>query len=410
MIWYNEETLSGFFQKYDYDIRKSSNARWIDQKCTPDVVCLVADCIENFISRNNVSEFTSMDIWKDDYTSEFVQSIFSKPDLNIDESKREYDKFFQQPMELLSYSRVLKKTKRGSRNFYSLSEPDILSFIAFRERNSLIFLQEYIYKVLKDSNLSSAFDRFFVDQTYESFIDMKTSFEIFTIQFTPINHVVECRRIFTKILNPLSFKKGKLGTEKGRISRHPITYDMLMYNRDNFRDIYSEKPKSVTRAEFMRKKKIRPNQQYVKYASAKAKRLLRYYNDTYMGGLSEVQKGPGVEGIASHIHHIFPDSQFPEISGNIENLIAITPTQHLSYAHPSGNTQAISKDYQYLCIVSKSDSIKKNICSADQIKIYSFENFQQILNVGFSTSDFSEVDYLDFDGLVSKVEQQYSST
>jgi len=32
----------------DYDIRKSNDARFMDQKCTPDVVCVIADCVRTY--------------------------------------------------------------------------------------------------------------------------------------------------------------------------------------------------------------------------------------------------------------------------------------------------------------------------------------------------------------------------
>ena len=35
-------TIQNFLDAHDYDIRKTHNGRWIDQKCTMDVVCLVA--------------------------------------------------------------------------------------------------------------------------------------------------------------------------------------------------------------------------------------------------------------------------------------------------------------------------------------------------------------------------------
>ena len=41
----DNSTIQKFLDEHDYDIRKTHNARWIDQKCTMDVVCLVSDCI-----------------------------------------------------------------------------------------------------------------------------------------------------------------------------------------------------------------------------------------------------------------------------------------------------------------------------------------------------------------------------
>ena len=50
MNWLTEEQILKFMDHYNYDIRKSHNARWIDQKCTPDVLCIIADCILEFVN------------------------------------------------------------------------------------------------------------------------------------------------------------------------------------------------------------------------------------------------------------------------------------------------------------------------------------------------------------------------
>jgi len=39
--------LQIYFKSFDFDIRKTKNARFIDQKVTPDVLSIVADCILN---------------------------------------------------------------------------------------------------------------------------------------------------------------------------------------------------------------------------------------------------------------------------------------------------------------------------------------------------------------------------
>jgi hypothetical protein len=44
--------LDKFLSKNDYDIRKRKNARWIDQKCTPDVLSIVSESIIEYISNN----------------------------------------------------------------------------------------------------------------------------------------------------------------------------------------------------------------------------------------------------------------------------------------------------------------------------------------------------------------------
>ena len=46
----------------DYDIRKSNDARFMDQKCTPDVVCIISDCVMNLRESEPEKEFIVQDI------------------------------------------------------------------------------------------------------------------------------------------------------------------------------------------------------------------------------------------------------------------------------------------------------------------------------------------------------------
>jgi hypothetical protein len=74
-----------------------------------------------------------------------------------------------------------------------------------RERNALKFLTHYIKHVLSDSDLYDYFETFLDNPNVNNFSKLKSVFEKFTIKYTSINTEVECRRIFTKILNPLAF-------------------------------------------------------------------------------------------------------------------------------------------------------------------------------------------------------------
>ena len=57
-------TIQKFLDEHDYDIRKTHNGRWIDQKCTMDVVCLVSDCIVEYTSNREDKRFTVNKILK----------------------------------------------------------------------------------------------------------------------------------------------------------------------------------------------------------------------------------------------------------------------------------------------------------------------------------------------------------
>ena len=398
-----------FLNLNNYDIRISHNARWIDQKCTPDVLCIVADCIVNYIENNGIeTTFTSKDIWFSEYAIDNVHAIFRKVDVDSDSASNEYDKFFGQPIKLLAYAGILQETKTGRCNLYIVNRRDILEYISLRERNALRFLTIYINKVLIDSGLNTAFAEFFNIQTADAYEHVKEMFFRFTVNNTDIGSrgssgKLECGRIITKVINVLAFELNKKGTERGHISQHVITYDMLMYNRDNFRDIYAEKPKSVSRKDYIAQQHIVINEAYFRYMSSKAKCRLRVYNDQYRGGFSEM---PGDIEKATHIHHIFPAGEFPELSYYLENLIALTPNQHLNYAHPNGKTTVINKTYQHDCLLVKTDIIKDNIETKNAI-IYSFEDLLHVLYIGFDDQTFLEIEENDYCGIKAKIELKY---
>ena len=142
-----QQSIRDFLAQSDYDIRESGNGRWIDQKCTPDVVCAVADFICNYVADDpspGSCPFTSKEIWHSEYASQYVEAVFKKPAPKNKNAKHEYDKFFQQPMELLAYANVLGKQKIKGKNYYWVKQINILEYIALREQNALIFLVLYI--------------------------------------------------------------------------------------------------------------------------------------------------------------------------------------------------------------------------------------------------------------------------
>lgn len=405
----NQQGIIDFCNQYDYDIRKSGNGRWIDQKCAADVVTVIADCIYNYELDNPDSTFTTPDIWHYDYAVENVEIIFKKPGVESTAAKNEYDKFFQQPMEMLANAQVLTKIKKGTRNFYKVNNINVLEYIALRERNALFFLKIYIEKVLNDSGIYYVFSDFFDKQTKDAYQTLKKAFSDFTIRNTKINGVVECNRIFIKVLNPLAYFNNSCGTEKGRLSEQIITYDMLMYNRNNFRDVYADKPKGVTRKEYAAVHPVEVNEAYYHYQSAKAKRFLRLFNEQARYGLTEHLEPAHMADKAIHMHHIFPEAIYPEICYYLENIIALTPTQHLNYAHPDGRTQEIDEQYQHLLLLSKADRICENLTGAAVEKIYEFSNFLFVLNVGFDNDDVLDIADMDFCAVINAINMHYAS-
>ena len=395
------QQIINFLNAYDYDIRKTQNARWIDQKFTCDVLSIVADCILEFTNYDTNTEFTIRDIWDSPYTRENVRAIFAKPDTTSPYANNEYDKFFSQPINLLAYSGILQLLyKKGNTNIFKINNLELLEFIMIRDANALTFLILYIQKVLQDSGIYYVFENFFNAQNRESFKLLKDTFVNFIIQNTFIDGSVECGRIFTKILNPLAFNLRKQGTRKGHLSNTIITFDELKYNRINWRDEFNGKDKLITRQEY--EQTTFALQANAHYNVQKAKKIVRRYNDNFNNGLSEIKQA-SEQVKATQIHHIFSASEFPQISDFIENLIALTPNQHFSMAHPNNQTAYIDKDFQYICLLAKTTTIMQDLQG-----IHSFENYKFVLHIGLDTNEFDLIGNLDFATLIAKIDIFYS--
>lgn len=386
-----DEYIDTFLNSFDYDIRKSNKGRWIDQKCTPDVVNIIADCILKFVEEDNARKFTTKDIWEFNYSDEIIKLYFSKPGTQKNSTKNEYDKFFAQPMELLAYANVLFKEKQGRNNIYSVNDYELLEYISSGDKWAFSFIFKYMQKVLKDSDMLSDFCYFFNNQDDDSYKSLKTNFENSIIKNTNINTRVECRRIFTKVINPLAFYYHKLGTARGRLSKEEIVFSDLLYNRKNFRDIYSNKPKNISRNDWLEQNvSDKPKIEIYFKESDRSKKFLKRFNDENRKGCTEVcvgkYKGPGTQ-----MHHIFPKSRFPYISFEYENLIALSPSQHYLCAHTNNDTHTINRAYQKVILNEKTKRIKENIENKHVQTIYSYDNLIKVINEGF-TKDYETID------------------
>lgn len=350
-----------------------------NQKCTPDVVCIIADCIVNLRETNQNLEFTVQDIWNATYFIKNVKAIFNKPDPANTTTKSEYDKFIQQPLRLLAYAGVLNMEKKGATNFYKISNFAVLEYISLKDRNAYYFLYQYLVKVLTDSGLFKFFENY--KQKYENneltqadFDELQRRYIQFIRGNTPINGELEIRRIYPKILNIFASEHHLPGSVKGRLAKEQFYYTDLMYNRKNWRDL--SKDKKMSRQEFIanNEQNVVQDTPFSAYLVQKAMNQIRK-----MYSESEV-KDQWSNAEATQVHHIFPKSQFPTLAHYLENLIKLTPTQHFTKAHPSNKTEAINKDYQLVCLLAKADNIEKSLKRNEPY--YRKESFIYCINTG----------------------------
>ncbi len=421
------EWIERYFNELDLDVRKSHDGTWIDQKCTPDVICFVADCIDEFVKTKaehggSVEEisFTIHDIWQQDYSKENI-GMFGKPAVKM--TSNEYDKFFSQPIKLLNYAGVIRIKERKRQYHFTVNNMDLLEYIGERDVKALAFLSIYVEKVLRDSDAYAPFEAFFEEQTKESYENTKEAFLTFMRTYTKKgckggDHK-DVYRIFTKALNAMAYSKRKKRTIRGAVSKRTILYSDLLYNRLNFRDEYTAKPKDITRKEFSFAYTDFTDKS--KYEITKAKNRLRRYNQRFEGGVSEgvaqiARELPfiGAEELfeleqpATQMHHIFPQSQYPEIAAYLENLIALTPNQHTLYAHPVNNTKRVDPDYQYYLLLCKIERIRLNLAMEEKYHIYTFDGLIYVLCIGLDTDVFFSVEENDFNRIISQVTVQYA--
>ena len=380
--------IINYLNQFDLDVRKTKDARFSDQKCTPDVICFIADCIRNTVTGTN--EFNANTIWESQYFIKNTRAIFNKPWPNDILARSEYDKFIAQPLRLLAYAHILELDKDGGRNIYKVRNEYLLDYISQRERNTFTFLSCYFEKILKDSNLWRYFIEYKDNPTKESYLTLRDRFIRFMIGNTAIKKDVEVRRIFPKILNVLAVENQIPGSERGTISKYVYTFSDLMYNRKNWRDL--NKDKSITRQEAVEDNEdIKQQEAYNAYYVQKAIALIRKIQKE-----SEVHDQWG-QGEATQVHHIFPKSQYPQIAHYLENLILLTATQHYTKAHPNNKTQEVNKDYQLTCLLAKADTIDNSLKKFGE-RYYRKESFLYVIKVGLNqeqewsmTMSFSDI-------------------
>ena len=383
-----------YLNQFDLDIRKSHDARFVDQKCTPDIVCFMADCVLNMIATKPV--FVINDVWDTQYFIQNTRVIFNKPWANSKEAYNEYNKVLSQPLKLLAYAHILNVEMVDGTLTFSVENEDILDYISRKDRNAYNFLFCYFSKVLTDSGFIKYIEEYrrnWQKNLKEARENVYSRYIRLISGNTPSHSRLDITRMFHKVFNIFAAEYNMPGSS-GKYAR---TYSDLMYNRVNWRDI--NKDKSITR-----------QQAECTAQNEKQEVINMYYVQKAITLLKKIQTGSEVHdawsnGEATHAHHIFPKAQFPEIAHYIENLILLTATQHNTKAHPNNRTQEINRDYQLVCLLAKADTIEKSLKHVGE-RYYRKESFIYVINVGLST-ELSMT--LTFDGIKKELINIYNA-
>lgn len=381
----------------DYDVRQTHDCRFVDQKCTPDIVSFISDCILSTECAN--TEFTVQDLWHQEYFVENCRVIFGKPSPSDPKTKNEYNKVLVQPLKLLAYAHVLY-VRKDRRLYFKVRNAEVLEYISIKERNAYNFLLIFFKKVLTDSGFMRYFDQYEQDCKEDARAAKAVIYDKyhkFIAANTPTKKEFDATRMFHKVFNILAYDKGLPGSD-GEVLEW---YD-LMYNRVNWRD-QGRKQKNETRQESKAAERKRINQDfYLNYQVSKAIRLVR----KQQGDISEVHDELAA-GRATEVHHIFPRSKFPTIASTFENLILLTSSQHHQKAHPNGNTQVINREYQLVCLLAKSHTIEDYIANINK-GFYQKDSFINVINTGLQEEQIEDVQ-IGFDNIRAYLMHYYNA-
>ena len=355
--------------------------RWMDQKVTYDNLRTIAASVNSVVGCTD-DEFTWKDIRDSRSLQRHVEKFYGKPGLENLSAINEYDKFIGQPLQTLAFAGALDSSIVGRQRVFRIVDRELLREVSRTDIDAFDFLVCYLEVTLEAAgwmyNLNAFIDG---PKDEQAFRALRESFITFMIDHSRIgtrnsaDPTVEIRRIFPKVINPICLNRGSRGVVRGRLSKDIIQMSDLTYNRPNFRDVKSGKSKGMTRSEY---ELIRVAER--KGALSSMSKVMRLVRD-YHNGHSEVPTASGVR--ASHVHHMFPKADFPELADVRENLIALTPGQHLGEAHPNGNTSVVDPIYRKTCLYQKLESIR--ISTHNEDGFYSYGGLARVLERGFST-------------------------
>ena len=369
----SDDEVKSFLSSKNLKLTKeNSNPRPFDQKVTMDNLNTVAYLIDQIVKEDQKQNFTTTYIWKHNTSEEYVQ-MYGKGSVFDKKKDAEWNKFFPQPMNFLTYFGVLSRDESKTPHKYKINNKGLLEFIKSQPNRSLKFLVYATKEFIKQNNLTQVLDNFFNQETKNEFNKLRENLENFIYNNTMIERTNkhEPSRIYNKIINHIAYDLEKKGNYNGRMSEDIIQIEELQYNQKNWYDILSGKPKKTSRAEYKK-------QYYANLAEEDgidvSERIAKKNIVKKHGYISEFSG----KDTANETHHIFMKSEYSKLRFLHENLIRITAGEHLENAHPLGNRLKVDEKFQIELLLAKLKSIL-----SDQ-SFYDFKTFVYVLNTGFN--------------------------
>ena len=361
-----------------------------EQKITPDLLWCVSYVIVSLIKDNPEKVFTDEDVRESPVFNSLTQDYFSKaPQEN---AENEYNKFSSYQLGVLAFAGVLEQIS-GRPKRYKVNNLEALNFIATNDFNASRFLGEYTEKFIRDNRLSEVFEIYRQSPNQDNYLRIKEAYWY----WAKINTAVKgddrrhTYRVLNKMFNVFCYKNHLPGENASNIINGPCPYSFLLYNRTNFRDV--DMPSGMTRQQYQAEILSEVEQ------GGLVETLLKKVKDAVKARAkydSEI-KDPSLmytKDSGIHVHHILPRHSYPQFSISKENLISLTPGQHLSLAHTGSSTKTINHEFKIICLKKKFEDIKTSLEVHDSF--YDLKEFIKIINTCFNwtLSEVASVDQI----------------
>lgn len=349
-----------------------------EQKTTPDLLWCVAHVVLDLTKGDHERVFSDEDVRQSPIFNSLMRDYFSKPPQ--ESAENEYNKVSSYQLGVLSFAGVLEQVDNRPKR-YRVNIREALRDIAANDFAASRFLGEYTERFINDNGLRESFDNYRRIPNQDNHQQAKEAYWNWARANTAVkgNDRKHTYRVFNKIFNVFCYKNHIPGEDASNITAGPCPYAFLIYNRENFRD--RDMPAGMTRqqyhteilSEIEREGVVETLLQKVKDAVK-----IRHGNDSE---IRETTLGYAPNS-GVHVHHILPRYSYPQFSLKKENLISLTPGQHLSHAHVEGNTRTINPRFQIVCLKRKFEQIKAS--AVERNSFYSLREFIRILNTHFN--------------------------
>lgn len=369
-----------------------------EQKTTPDLLWCVSHVILDVTKDDRNLVFSDKEIRLSPVFDNLMQDYFSKPPQHL--AINEYNKVSSYQLGLLSYAGVIEQVSQRPKK-YKINNLQALEYMAINDLNASKFLTEYTEKFLTDNRLISYFEHFKNNPTQPNYLVAKDKYWEWAKINTAIkgNNPTHTYRVFNKIFNVYCYKHRIPGEDGSNVTSGPCPYSFLIYNRTNFRD--ENMPSGITRREY--REQVLADIDASGVVEVVLLQKVKYEIRKKYDGVSEIQEQDlgFVANSGVHIHHMLPQASHPEFSLSRENLIALTPGQHLSFAHVQGNTQRINPDFQKICLKRKFQHIRESINNGEDF--YKLPQFVKVLNIALNVDLDDNSNLIDVDSVLATV-------